>query len=306
MAWTPLAYRRLMPPAPTETDPTPERFDDAPVIAAVELDRYCSYCGYNLRQQQVRREPTTALLLCRCPECGTFEPANQLLTKRRTWLGQLGAVLWLLWIVGWVALMGVSVKASVDLAVEAGELRADVHKLDKPRYYRTGAAGASARQVNTEYRLGPLNGNTLGHFASILAAVFAIGFGLITLVTMLLAHWPSKGYTTLAVGWPLIAVAVVSLAKLTRSNTMAYATDGLAVWLHVSAWLVALAAVLGGLTAVPLGRPIARLIVRMAVPVSKRGPFAYLWLADGKPVPTTRWPKRDATTHVQPPDESLS
>ena len=46
------------------------------------------------------------------------------------------------------------------------------------------------------------------------------------------------------------------------------------------------AQLLGGLTALVLGRPFARLLVRIFIPPTLRPRLAYLWMADGKAFPT--------------------
>ncbi len=87
---------------------TPE-FRDLPSRAVVETDRFCAGCGYNLRQQAVRRETHTRLLLAQCPECGAFEPVSRDTTVTRLWMAwavRLFLVLWvavlllLMWIAG--------------------------------------------------------------------------------------------------------------------------------------------------------------------------------------------------------------
>ena len=76
-----------------------------PIIAYVEVDRYCPQCAYNLRTQPVRRDGPTRLLVARCPECGSFDAVANTMTATKPWLSRLallGLAMWiifLLWLI---------------------------------------------------------------------------------------------------------------------------------------------------------------------------------------------------------------
>lgn len=260
----------------------PHNFDQSPQVGTVELDRYCAGCGYNLRQQPVRREPTTHLLLCKCPECGAFEPANQATTRPRSWFAQLVYLLWLIWIAALgLALVG-AISASANLSYETGELLNETKYLDKPIPDPRATDASSVRTINFEYRLRPLDGEHALELSGYLLGSFLTAVGLLSLVLLFVPHWSRKGYLTLAMGWPIVALIVFYGMRLIDNYTLDYASSGLKLWIYSSPLLIVLFAIAGGLTAICLTRPTARLIVRILIPARQRGPFAYLWLVDGK------------------------
>lgn len=264
----------------------PEGFDHSPQLGQVELDRYCTGCGYNLRQQPVRREPVTGLLLCKCPECGAFEPANQATTRQRSWFAQVVFLFWL----AWLAVLGMSLAGSIgatmELSRETGELLNETKYLDQP-IEQTKADG-STRTVTFQYQLRPLDGERALRLALHMGGAFAIAAGLLALLLLFVPHWPRRGYVWLALGWPAVALVGFYGTRIVDNYTLDYATGGLRLWIFLSPLLITLFAITGGLTAVCLGRPIARLVVRLLIPARQRGPFAYLWLVDGKTPPGTR------------------
>lgn len=260
----------------------PPTFDQSPQVGQVELDRYCRACGYNLRQQPVRREPTTALLLCKCPECGAYEPANQATTRQRSWFGSLVVLLWLAWIAALGGALAGAVSATVNLAYETGELLNITQTLDEPIPDPRDTASESVRTINFQYQLRPLDGEYLLEMSAYLLATFVIALGMLTLFLVFVPHWRRKGYVALALGWPIVALIVFYGMRLIDNYTLDYASSRLTLWIFLCPLLVTLFAIAGGLTAVCLSRPIARLIVRILIPARQRGPFAYLWLVDGK------------------------
>lgn len=267
-----------------EPDTSPS-FDQLPQLGQVELDRFCAGCGYNLRQQPVRRESFTGLMLCKCPECGAFEPANQATTRPRSWFGQLVLLLWLVWIAALgLALVG-AVSATVNLTYEAGELLSETRELEEPIPDPRDTSGNSVRMINFEYALHPLDAEHSVELFAYLGAVFVVSAGLLTLVMLFVPHWSHKGYFLLALGWPIIALIVFYCMRLIDHYTLDYATRGLRLWIYLSPLLITLFAYAGGGTAVCLARPIARLVIRILIPARQRGPFAYLWLVDGKTPP---------------------
>lgn len=265
-------------PQPAE----PPSFDQLPQVGQVELDRYCAGCGYNLRQQAVRREPTTHLLLCKCPECGAFEPANQATTRPRSWFAQLVYLLWLIWIaaIGF-ALVG-AISAAANLSYETGELLNETRYLDKPIPDPRAEGTGSVRTINFEYQLHPLDGEHALELSGYLLGAFLVAVGLLTVALLFVPHWSRKSYVGFALAWPIIALIVFYGMRLVDHYTIDYATSGLKLWIFLSPFLIVLFAIAGGLTAICLSRPIVRLIIRILIPARQRGPFAYLWLVDGK------------------------
>jgi len=79
-------------------------------VGLLSGDRLCLKCHYNLAGQTILREPKYALLIVRCPECGTVAPVQEYPTLgrwARRWAAA-GAALLLLVLAGlWMANAGV-------------------------------------------------------------------------------------------------------------------------------------------------------------------------------------------------------
>lgn len=266
----------------------PKTFDEAPQIGVVELDRYCTGCGYNLRQQIVRREPVTRLLLCRCPECGAFEPANQATTAAQRWFAQLILLFWVAWIACWIGLVAGAIGIAVELSNETTQLTTESYKLDEPVFLDPRPGEKHSRTINYEYRMQAMDLELGSRLAIIAAGTFLVGAGLIGLSTVMIPHWKRRSYIRLAVAWPVVALVIMFITIASDNYTLEAATQSLKLWLFLSAIILAHLAVFGGLAAVWLGRPTARWLVRMMIPPRRRGPFAFLWLADGKDPPSTQ------------------
>lgn len=266
----------------------PLSFDHLPQLGQVEMDRFCAGCGYNLRQQPVRRESATGLLLCKCPECGAFEPANQAITRPRSWFAQLVYVLWFAWIAALGMALAGAIAANVGLSHEIGELLTETRYLDEPIPDPRATNSNSVRTINFEYDLRALDGLYALEVAGRVLGAFAVGAGLLTLLLVFVPHWPRKGYAWLAIGFPLVALIVFYCTRLFNHYTLDYATDALTLWIYLSPLLIVLFAIAGGLTAICIARPITRLLIRILIPPRQRGPFAYLWLVDNKTPPTTQ------------------
>jgi hypothetical protein len=274
------------PPPPSTPEPiepaAPPTFDQLPQLGQVELDRFCAGCGYNLRQQAVRQEPTTRLLLCQCPECGAFEPANQATTRPKSWFAQLVYILWLAWIAALGLALAGAIGANVGLSHETGELLNETQYLDEPIPDPRDANKDSVRTINFEYGLQPLNGEYALQLGAHILGAFAVGAGLLALAVLFVPHWPRKGYAWLALGFPFIALIVFYCTRLVDHYTLDYATHALKLWIWLCPLLIVLFSIAGGLTAICIARPIARLLIRILIPARQRGPFAYLWLVDDK------------------------
>ena len=274
------------PPEPVATIEPPS-FDQLPQLGQVELDRFCTGCGYNLRQQAIRQETHTRLLLCRCPECGAFEPANQATTRPKSWFAQIVYLFWLIWIVAMgTALVGAAA-ANIGLSHDLGELLSETRYFDDPIPDPRAKDSDSVRTINFEYDLRPLTGEYALEVAGRVLGAFAVGAGLLALAVLFVPHWPRKGYAWLALGFPLVALIAFYCSQLIDYYILDYATQALMLWIWLSPLLIVLFSIAGGLTAICIARPIARLVIRILIPARQRGPFAYLWLVDGKTPPGT-------------------
>ncbi|MGB0767131.1 MAG: hypothetical protein ACPGYV_05430 [Phycisphaeraceae bacterium] len=271
---------------PTAETPPPLSFDRLPELGRVELDRYCGGCGYNLRQQAVRREPSTRLLLCKCPECGRFEPANQATTRPRSWFAQLVLLLWLVWFAALGGVLAGAVGGMVESSAMAGDALVETYDLDVPREIVDHRG--RTRKVRFEYRLGAMDGEAALSLALGFGGAGLLGAMVVSVACLFLPHWSGRGYLALAIGWPGLALGAVYAMSLPDNYVLEYASAGLKSWIVLSPVLIAGAAAVGGLIAIALSRPLARLAIRILLPQRQRGPFAYLWLVDGKTQPVTK------------------
>lgn len=298
---------------PADEQPAMQPFEQARQVGTVELDRYCAACGYNLRQQAIRRDAATKLLLCKCPECGAFEPANTLTTATRSWFRFIVVLVWLLWIVIWLKLIFWSAFGVTGLAVVSGDLRqswvdfdnVNVNQLvenEALQRYLDELAQQQAQQSqqgnspvaaqsyyygNDVRDLGPMHDDVPFFLTLFLVAAAAIGAVMTTITVVAMPHWRRWGYVCFAISWPMIGVVIFHVLIWPELYSWRMVTIELRDWHMKSALGIEAIAIAGGLAAVWLGRPIARGIIRLIVPPKRRGVFAYLWLADSKTPPKT-------------------
>jgi hypothetical protein len=293
---------------PNAGQPNPQSFELIEQVGTVEMDRYCSGCGYNLRQQAIRRETATQLLLCKCPECGLFEPANTLTTATRGWFRTLIVIVWGIWFVIWLNLIGWSVFGVTGMAVVSGDIRrswVQVENIDPNQLvenealedYRNSLAQNNSNNpnaaVNSYYYgnnvwdLRPMRNEDGLILAIFLALTAAIGAVMTTITVVAMPHWPRWGYVVFACAWPLVGIFIFHGLVWRELYQWRMITFDLMQWHLVCAVSIEAIAIAASLLAVWLGRPVTRGLVRMIVPPKRRGMFAYLWLADSKTPPKT-------------------
>ena len=237
------------------------QFDQLEELAQVELDRFCDGCGYNLRGQSVRRDPSTSVLLSRCPECGRYSPANDTTLKSHPHLQRLAIVMTL----GWLLFCAFLFLA--ELGAQCGICGGIIEEMywyarwrnDRPEY-------EFERRILLAIAL---TGSTF------------LAFLFMSIVRVGLPHWKRWGYLLLVAVRPILMAMTIGLIfKIDRPN-----------WFNVAFEYIAMftgTIIVGSLLGFWLGRPVMRLALRIALPSRFRGPFAYLWLVDGKtPPPTT-------------------
>jgi hypothetical protein len=242
---------------------TTQWFAGLPMVAAVEIDRYCEGCGYNLRTQPVRRDDRTQVTLVRCPECGRYHAAAQTATPLRPWLQRLGVLglwAWMLFLVGFGGLL-----LFLSGVVSYGTL-------DELTAWRHGPQG--------QYQLVMRDRDE--YWAWFLVAVISASAGLAFtgawLIVVACHHWRKLGYVALAILAPIIPAVIVWLVWRDEApHLLDWGTRYIAAHLATQ-WCAALIAVFAG-------RPLARLLVRVLLPARARTALAFLWLADGKPPP---------------------
>ena len=273
-------------------------FAAQPIIATIEVDRFCGRCGYNLRTQPVRREPRTELLLCRCPECGQFDAARDGATAGRVWLNRLGTAVSLAWIVGLLGIvLGIG---GAQTGISFGVLDETTMYAPLPATTTTLPAGQVANYTSSNSRTGMQTVSTvtkdgvqtvttmkwacqprdvdteLRLFIWFMRTLsFGLGFTLILLIAVAAHHWPRWTYYV-----PVIALAAAAcgLARIVAQFEMPEL--GGWAWFVISTQTAAF--LVGGACAVPTARPLARLAATIVLPLRWRQVVAFLWLADGK------------------------
>lgn len=291
---------------PTPPDRDADAPEGQPPVAIVEIDRFCADCGYNLRTQPVRRDPHTNILIVRCPECGAFAAAADAVTAARPWLHRVATVLLAFWMffMLWIGFLFCLAQVSaIMMTLE-----------NRTAWSSSSANGSPAAPVVPVAPLGPVtitkpDGTTVVFpppgpatptttvsiskskrvvaprsddadtiLAIALAFSFVLGFVIITGITVAMPHWPRWTYLLPAV---LIPLAIGTIARFAWAESSPELLD----W--GTRYIAAFAAfhLVGGLTAVAVGRSFARLLVMLLLPPRPRAALAYLWLADGKTPP---------------------
>lgn len=286
-------------------------------IARIETDRFCGGCGYNLFSQAVFRDPATQLLLCRCPECGAFHAVGDATTIGQAWLRRLGSLALFIW-------MAVVLAVVVGLVLgQAGLMVGTLEELTTYTRIPTAAAGQisgampatmpglTAQPVpggpiitisGGNVSVAPAVGMTLQRVArpawrdweDVLLLVLVhggellLGFALAAWLAIVLHHWRRWGNL-------LVVVILIGGAGLAVWSLWSFEAPELSQWATPYLVILTSAALVGGLGGVYLGRPAARLAVRLLLPPRARQPLAFLWVADGKAVPQCRTGEQGAS-----------
>jgi len=249
-------------------------------IACVEIDRYCTGCGYNLRTLPVYRDIRTQIPIVRCTECGRYEPANEGSTVSRPWLGRMIAVLlagWIVTILASIFWLGVAEGAICyatldELTIYGGSTTSRVGNTIVRTWARTGPL-----EVNTEFEM------YRSFMAFVLGSSMATAFLAGAFIVVVCPHWRKLACAVPITIMPLVACGIVAIG-------WHYDVPHLFEWAMPYIVAHAGAQLLGGFLGIFFGRAATRLIVRIFLPPSVRPRLAYLWLVDGKPLPPTRGP----------------
>lgn len=228
----------------------------ADTIARFELDAFCETCGYNLRGQEVWKDERLGLLICRCPECGTHQPANQSLPSKRLWVKWFTPAVLIVWITivfgMHAAAMGITFATWVGVTeiIEYAS-RGFGNEQDGVAIFMLGAVDAM--------------------LGLILALFSAIAFG----------HWPTIGRIVLAVLWPSVPFAMFLFGWLyLKEEEMGIAAPQIMLMVSIE--------IAAGIVGALIGRPVARLAVRVFLPKGMRQGMAFLWTCDGMKPPVVR------------------
>lgn len=112
----------------------------------------------------------------------------------------------------------------------------------------------------------------------VLSASFGLGLGGAIVAVVVFPHWRRWGYAVLALGVP--AGVALAMSAFWYQQAPHLVRWGMPI---ISGHMVA--QMLGGLSGVFGGRPLARLLTRLVLPPRLRGAVAFLWTVDGKNPP---------------------
>jgi len=301
MIETPSEQPKILPPL--------QRFQQ------LEVDTFCTNCGYNLHGQPVTRDPNLGLFVCRCPECGQHHPAGVGVTAASLWMSRLATALLALWVLivlnaifwtcvgtGALTLWHIEMFTNTTMVAPDGR-EVEYAEIPAPAGAAAGAGtswtpvykGTTQPAVGEVRRLRtlefpPEQRNPLWRrraFELNVLCAAAVAFASGVLVVVFMWHWRRRRYGLVTLLPFLVAGVVVALM---------YATDLDDEYGEVRGWLVSRSIAYATLEAAFLvigmliGRPIARGLLRMFIPPKVRQHFAFLWRIDGKTPPPASLP----------------
>jgi len=295
----------VAPTKPTESDP------DGKITGVIQGDRVCIQCGFNLHGQRIVRESRYNLLIARCPECGQAAALQEYPLLGR-WSNRWAAALAGLWLVLFLVLSIGTGFTIFGLSVGTTEINAEVLE-----HVIASAHNEWYLSVNPDAK-------PLSHWEPIgvdwwesvdRSALFAQSGGVSEIL------WRSSQSTWIGLFFSMLLLGSfgsIALLGVSRSRLMLAALFPITVAIAVSVlfvranvvylgwttlraqelarlmiweWTFPSTIVLGGVFLVCgmlLGRPLARLIARIALPDRFAQALAVLWTADGKQPPGTR------------------
>ncbi len=246
-------------------------------IASIELDRFCTGCGYNLRTLPVSLDGHLGIPVVRCPECGRFQPANDASTALHPWLNRATTLLVITWMLIIAALFfhlglaegALSYLTLDELTMHGGYTTRTVSGGSTTTVYNRGLGALEIKPDDSDDALFAAMVISLSLATALVCGVLAV---------VVFPHWRRAACAAMVLVMPVVAGVVVA-----------------AIWgheaPHLFAWGLPYMAghagvqVFGGLVGIAIGRPLARLVVCILLPPGVRPRLAYLWLVDDKPLP---------------------
>ncbi len=292
----------VAPPKPAESDP------DGEITGVIQGDRVCIQCGFNLHGQRIVRESKYNLLIARCPECGQAAALQEYPLLGR-WSNRWAAALAGLWLVLFLVLsigtgmliFGLSVGTTEISAEDLEHTIAEVHNAWVVSFNPDAKPQSHWEPVDIHWWEGVDKAALFGESGGVSAvfwrssqttwialffAMLVIGcFGSVALLGV------SRVRQLLAVLFPIAVASAASILFIRANITTISGTSvrpqelaRLMIW----EWTFPTTIALGGVFLVCgmlLGRPLARLIARIALPDRFAQALAVLWTADGKQPP---------------------
>jgi hypothetical protein len=276
-------------------------------VSTLLADRPCSKCLFNLIGQSVVRERRYGLLIVRCPECGTVASLQEYPLLGR-WASRWAAVAAAAWL-----LLAVAVTfglAGVMFGFTLGTMETTSMPLQRviasAYEEHQKAQGVPVNQVSGWWNIdqnwwdaqdrsdllekaGGWRGAVQWWGFLIWAIGAAILFPLASVWAVAAAH--RRGWRLLLTYLPMLLIAAMFFSMANFSGNRWFGASELAtrmLW-PVTLPICAAMAVLPLIAGAFLGRPLARLLVRLWLPPRLRVPLSFLWICDGKPPPTPTW-----------------
>jgi hypothetical protein len=308
-------------PAPGASDsPSP-----LPVqLGQIAGDRLCTTCGFNLFGQSIVREPHYGVAMVRCPECSAAAALSEYPSLGH-WSGRLTAITVALYSLGLLGLLGLTVVvigamskgASYQSASVVAREIAQAHIAYQKSRDPVSAGGAPAPPFVYTSTLGGYEWDTIelawwntqaigtfveragGPWRSYLRRAVEISllisppiFALGVVWSVVFHHLHRRWLVVFAAG--VVAFGAAFRFFIDSLDSDPYAPIASALDLaekslsrHTTplAFLVLLALLL---TALLVGRPIVRGLIRVLLHPRHRGVFGFLWSCDGLAMPGTR------------------
>jgi hypothetical protein len=274
----------------------------------LEIDTFCTTCGYNLHGQPVTRDPQLGLFVCRCPECGQHHPAGVGVTAASVWSARLATALLALWVAIvvnafiWISIgLGALTVSHIEMFTWTKLIAPDgreVEYMEVPAstgggggLWTTVYKGTTQPAVGQQRTVRTLEAPRSEDFRwrwrfMVMNAVLAGGTALLSgaLLVVFIWHWPRRRYWLVMLLPFVIATFVAAIFYVTDTDDEYGAVRG---------WIVSRSMEYAALEAacfavgIWIGRPAARGLLRMFIPPKPRQHFSFLWRIDGKTPPAT-------------------
>lgn len=231
-------------------------FETWPEISRIEIDRFCHNCGYNLHQQDVRCEPRTEVLMCRCPECGTFHPVAVPSASFSNWAQRFKGLLMLHWIAV-VLCLGFFVGMFHGVSI--------YFTLDEFTGYFDSQAGTYVMDFRMFYWEHPEMWALVCGISG--GCSFGLAFVGTTLAVVFMPHWRRAAHIAVILVWAIVPAIIVALgfwSEIPKSGPV-LASDMLQ-WATTYILAYVGCYILGGALALWIGRRLVRLVIRIVVP----------------------------------------